>query len=350
MHSWAKEVNQMDSGLSEVDRESDRGQPPLDPAMRSAAGGVERGAGSGRCCAPPPANNMGVEFRIDWLTMTVEATGEQLAEVVEDCVGVEMVARGYGGNGYRECFVDHVTGAKVYCSPAHLADWQTRSTMMLPGKACEFLGVDGVRELLNRVETWFGRAVVNRVDLAFDQTEVDSAEVWDHLKSGGQVRTLAKRETFRRIEDMACKGTVYLGSRQSGRMLRVYDKETCCRFELECKKERAHAIVAHLMTLDTDEWAAAAWSHLLDYVDFGATWFAALKHRIGLTAQRAGLTLARRAQLSIERAEQYLMRQAAPLLAMFSEAKGDDSLQFLLSEGRRRYQKRHRVVLAACRV
>lgn len=347
MRTWTYKTVLDDRGPVQVEHGTHRGPGPEESGARSAAGGVERAPGHRARLAPPPDNNMGVEFAVDWLTVTVEATGEAVSEMVGRRLGVDMVWRGYGGNGYRECFMDPASGAKVYCAPAHSGDWETRSTLMLPGTACGWLGVDGIRELLGEIELWHDRAVVNRIDLAFDQTLFDSRTVWEHLKEGGKVRTLAKRDTFRRIEDMAGKGTVYLGSRQSGRMLRIYDKDECTRVEMECKQDRAHAIVAHLMEHDSNEWPALAWSHLLDYVDFSSSWWEVLKQTVGGAIRRAGLTLAVRAQESLARAERFLMLQASSWLSVFTEAKGTEGLDFLLSEGRRRYKQKHRAVLQA---
>lgn len=309
-------------------------------------GALDAGRVAGRG-ASPPVNNMGAEFAVHWLTLTVERPGEWSAELLERRLGVTMERLGYGGQGYRESWRDLVTGARVYGGPAMLRDWETRSTISLPGRACEWLGADGLRELLGEVELFADRVRCTRIDLAWDHACFRPAELWAYLQSGGKVRTDAKRSTFRHIEDIEGVGTVYLGSRQSQRMLRVYDRGEVCRVELECKSDRAHAVLSTMMEVDTAKWSDCAWSHLLDYVELPAVWWQALCQAVGSAIVRAGLTLGRRSELTLKRAENWLRLQAGPILAVYTAIRGRHALMRIAYDSRPRLGRRHRALLAA---
>jgi len=103
---------------------------------------------------------------------------------------------------------------------------------------------------------------VSRLDLAKDLVDVtiDYGAIWRDIQNKAYTGTA---RTFNRIEGATNGVTIYAGSRQSERFLRLYDKAAqtgntdrqWARLELECKGMTARAMAAFLSTEAT--WAGA---------------------------------------------------------------------------------------------
>jgi len=132
---------------------------------------------------------------------------------------------------------------------------------------------------------------ITRIDLACDFSGLDFKPL-DLYKSWQEKRMITHVQRVSKVESMAgdrrAGVTVYIGSRESPRLLRVYDKAAeqnqkgfWIRLEIEFKKplaERA-ARLCH-----TEDIAVAFWSEFDNLIpDSGVKWIEALKSREGLT-------------------------------------------------------------------
>ncbi len=313
----------------------------------AAERGTPRAGDRAAAGTPPPADNMGVEFRVDWLTLTIAAPVDWCVEQVQELLGVQGVFEeaGHGAQGYKRMMLGP-GGIVVLGDPVTVDDtWGTRATVRLPGRACAAFGVGGLRSLAQRVGE--RRHQVARLDLAFDHQLFSSATFFEAIRSG-EVRTLAKRETFRQLRDLNDQGTVYVGGRTSARMLRVYDKpelgEGVCRVELETKNDRAQAIWQDLLAHEDDQWANRGLAHLRDYVDVERAWW----HQLVATVERAGLVLAKRIDLGYRQAREWVLKQVAPMLAVIVAANSGDlgELESIVKAGMPRLKARHRALIA----
>jgi hypothetical protein len=103
------------------------------------------------------------------------------------------------------------------------------------------------RAVLRNALTLGGKC--RRIDIAFDIPDaVDFDELQDALKTG---RAHTRSRKYSRIESDS-GNTIYVGSRTSEQMLRIYDKQAesgldhaLTRFELECKGEMAEGIAKY---------------------------------------------------------------------------------------------------------
>jgi hypothetical protein len=195
-----------------------------------------------------PHDSMGVTPLVDWLTWTVPFSDEKLKGLpyheafTPDGELAAGVIKPYDNALRAGC-------ATVYWSSAH-PEWKL-CYVMTGSDLNHFRQIGGRQRALVREITRLG-GKITRLDMAFDMVGDDFAgDVMDLVLAFNQgwMKTGAKKMTH--ILEESAEGTrkgctVYIGSRQSNRMLRVYDKgaqlETefaYVRAELECKGDYA---------------------------------------------------------------------------------------------------------------
>jgi hypothetical protein len=116
---------------------------------------------------------------------------------------------------------------------------------------------------------------VSRLDLHLDDRDKTTtpAMVWQAI-DGNQMRTRARRELATSV--VKCDGvqTVYLGSRRSGNLLRVYngdnlhDAGTGTRWELETHGKRACAVAKACVSSEPAKFPEVVMGHIRGHVDF----------------------------------------------------------------------------------
>lgn len=184
----------------------------------------------------PPTCKTGVNRTmttlIDYLAVT---GGDSLRDFVLSLLGPGRASRTLFG--YDQAYTFDVAGVTLLESSR--ADMGIH--LRLSGEGCAAL-----REHLVTLLT-LGRA--SRLDLAVDGLPVSVPAVFD-LARAGLVRRLSS--SYRWIESNKGESphTLYLGSRSSDKMLRVYSKAGITRFEFECKGRLA-AGVQHMIIKGT---------------------------------------------------------------------------------------------------
>jgi hypothetical protein len=232
---------------------------------------------------------------------------------------------------------------------------------VLPGQACELLGV------VDLVAAAVGCELTpTRLDVAWDvpREVVTPAQVRDAFLVGDVVSRIHRAEVEGRPGEIAGWSehrngeghTVYLGSRSSGRMLRVYDRRGPTRVELEVKGDRAALLWGWLLEHAEADWSAAAMSHLRDFVDFRVQdsteqcrrtllpWWAG----IVAGADRKALPISRK-PVSLDGLGRWARHSLAAVLAVLEATEGPGYLVDLTLHGRSRWTRRHRGLLAAGR-
>ena len=106
----------------------------------------------------------------------------------------------------------------------------------------------------------------SRIDVAFDNAQFTPRECYEAWKQGN-VRTKAHEKSHKWYENSEGK-TFYVGSRQSGRLIRVYDRRGPTRLEIEFKKEWAAQICSNIAKSNNHQWARDCIGYLRDYIDF----------------------------------------------------------------------------------
>lgn len=289
----------------------------------------------------PPLTNRGVTVAwmgVHWFAGTVRgAAAQAVLNVVSEHLALPIAERPRGGYGYGSSA--GVGGASVYWS-----EGRPDVFVVLPGEVCEELGVPGVVALATELNL----EPSSRLDLAWDVggvTVSQTAAAWH----AGDVVTRAHRDSWK-LTQSAEGQTFYIGSRTSGRMVRVYDRRGPTRFEMEWKEERAVLLWRRLLATHEEGWSCTAMSELRAFLDFRdrssgvrpdfcplLDWWEALTDG----AARWCVSIPRRRK-DLEDKRQWLKTQVAPVLAMVADGVPDwtRELADLLDGGRDRYKRR----------
>jgi len=263
-------------------------------------------------------------MRIDWFAFTVfETSFEDLwGEFFEGPLGI-MVAQDFGGRGFEQLHFA-LEGAKIYSKP------MTKSktgldfySVELPGSACGCIVPTRFMEFMQSMRESEVQYSVTRLDLAFDDNKFSPIEFYDRVYAGEAV-TLAKRHTlllmkspFEEKEDgMEGTTTCYLGSRESSRMVRVYDMHGYTRVEFQMRSTRAHMVAEAILLFNPTDWEETGKAHLRQYVDF-PEWD--IWDEFCNEVSKADLLISSARVNSLGRMENYLEQQVSILLSVYSD-------------------------------
>lgn len=293
-----------------------------------------------------------MEFQIHWFAVTIWNSadyGLKLWEVwFEKSLG-EMQNQGYGGRLYKSIY-KALAEAKLYCSPK-LAGQEGGNSghfhLEFPGSACEALQPQLIQEFVNTLVR-YDRFQVTRLDLAWDGVPFSPAEL-DTADKNDLFRTYARRSTFR-LENSRHEprenGTVghsifRMGSRKSGRHLRVYDYHGPVRLELECRAKRADLIARDVLPNNPDEWSDKAIPHLRDFLDVDTDyWRDFVKQHA-----RANRTIIDARTNEVARITWWLFKQVSPSLSLLVDLYGEDIVWQMVYTGRAKRGKRFDAIL-----
>lgn len=295
----------------------------------------------------PPTTNRGVTVTwqaLHWFSGTCRGLlPDDVLAALADHLNSTPQRLEHGGYGYQASA--RVGGASVYWSVG-----REDVFVVLPGEVCEVLGVVGVVA----VATDLDLVPSSRLDLAWDLEGVAVAD-FQTAWHGGDVVTRAHRDSWQELRN-ADGNTFYMGSRASGRFVRVYDRRGPTRLEMEWKGERAVALWGRLLASQEQEWSQAALTELRAFVDFRERsdsvhprlrrllpWWALIVDGAG----RDALCIPRK-PASLESQREWLRQQVAPVLALVADSVPNwtEELAGLLRHGRPRYAaKREKVAL-----
>jgi len=265
-----------------------------------------------------------------------------------------LIPTDHGGRGYRQIDVA-MMAAKVYSNPITLDRTNAEHCHIeLPGQACEYLIPDNYRDFLNYLLDAGIRFSIKRVDLAFDNAPF-SPELFLEYLEGDTLVSLAKRETIHydgspyALRDDGKEGTftAYIGSNESQRMVRCYNKRGFTRLEFQMRDERAQAVFLSMVFHPFTEWFYIGMSHLRQYIDFRG-W--ALWAEFVSIADRASLLISSARRVSVSRIHSWLDRQVSVALSVYLDVHGSEvgwsQVIDLVERGRQRpSRKRYEAVL-----
>ncbi|MCW5887497.1 MAG: replication initiation factor domain-containing protein [Anaerolineales bacterium] len=243
-----------------------------------------------------------------------------------------------------------MAAAKLYADPVGEGAY---AHLEFPGSACDALPPKLIQEFIVTLNRW-EKFRVSRLDLAWDGVGFTPQHVVEAV-SEEKLRSLLKRKTlhvhdqpFEEREDgVMGTSSVRLGSNQSSRMLRVYDKRGPVRLEFQTRSERADLVARDVLARLPQAWAEAALAHLRDYVDFEdegrlLSWWEQFVSEIG----RAFKSISDARQLELSRMTAWVMNQVAPTLSVLADVIGEDIYTAITTQGRRKRGKRYEAVLA----
>ena len=292
-------------------------------------------------------------YGIHWLSFVVHDGRENALLLYDlffkDLFG-ELQDKEHGGRGFNEVW-SGLLEFRVYLTPSHGED--EYFYFEIPGQACEQIHWKILQGLDKVLRTNFpGRYRYSRLDFAFDDLPFTPQDIESAVK-GGRVRTSATRDTltisrrpFERQENgQVGTHTVNLGSRQSERMIRVYDRRGFTRLEMELKDKRADLVAKEILQAsDVGDWFGIGLAHLLDYVSFDSPWWKEFVSGTG----RAWATVTTPREITEEKMTRWINHQVAAALSVLHDIKPDGFLDDVIRMGRvkRKRDKRYALLLS----
>jgi len=288
-------------------------------------------------------------MRVHWFAVTVFVGFADFEggiwPLLGDFLG-DLVYTGHGARSYRQLYKG-LSGSKVYAFPSQMGrDGSDHVHLELPGDACDCLPPDKMITLFKLLDDYGLRYTVKRLDIAFDGLSFTPGDVYRAILDG-KLNSFANRKSIQFIEspyeekDDGTLGTstVYVGSGQSLRMLRVYDKRGFTRAELQFRDERAHIVAVDLFTGQYDDWDRKGKSHLRQYVEFTEfpEWEAFIDG-----VERYSIRIPSARVVSLEKLTAWMKNQVACAFYVLQELGGGAYALDLAQIGERKLKKKTR--------
>lgn len=309
----------------------------------------------------PPLSNTGVTVSrtdmeapplwagVHWFAGTVRAMkAEEVVAVVGEFLHAAPEPRKNGGYGYA-----HSAGilkASVYWSPG-----RGDVFVVLPGEACEQLALPGLVALATTLDM----VPTSRLDVAWDGCPFEPRTVSRAFEAGDVVTRIQRKPKEDERQDR-CRGveyrsnaegdTVYLGSRQSERYVRVYDRRGSTRLELELKAKRAIHLWKAICASAEENAGVLSLGVLRDFLDFKDQTTAEnprdrqmLPWWAEFTAGAAKLVcIIPRQPVTLQKIKTWIKKQVAGAFALAFDADvwGGGFVRDILATGRKMYSKR----------
>jgi hypothetical protein len=305
---------------------------------------------------------MGITFRVHWLSATAWGDKYQGLNMWRDrfekYLG-PMIRIGHGGRGFKSVhkallearlYSDPITQLKIGDNPFFSFDF--------PGSACDAIPDTVIQEFVVLLDEDY-RANFTRLDLAWDGVEfspeqvkqaVDMEQIRSYLRRASLKYTISPYEL--REDGQVGTSSLRLGSGQSDRMLRVYDKHGPVRIELQTRKERADLIARDVLKKSPSEWLVTALGHLRDYVDFAEqenqkllTWWASFVNE----TKRTEKTTSDARTLELGRLLGWMTDQGSGVLSVIADVLGEQTIEALIKHGRQKRGGKYNALLLAAR-
>jgi DNA relaxase NicK len=257
-----------------------------------------------------------IDFRTFWDEIFKEKFGE-------------LVDLEHGGIGFTEMY-SAMGLVTVYAKPKN----GNYFSVEIKGQGCECLTPDDFKSIYH---LYLGgvKIKITRIDFAIDNVPFTPKEFYEVLINK-EFKSPSSRKSIRIIDspyekkengEVGCQ-TVYLGSRESGRMIRVYNKHGFNRIEYEIKEEWAQAYGMSLLSKKYQEWMEYAISCIRQFFDAKTSWW---KEFVDDIKQNAIKIYSARVK-SINKTYEWLKNQVSPaLFALFTVDGIDDAIKEILS-------------------
>jgi DNA relaxase NicK len=308
----------------------------------------------------------GFSLTVDWFRFTLPVAS---AQQVMDQLGGDFIKASSGFLGYSVAYLQTAdTGGMIRIGTGKKANPREVHVDCSGGIVSRW-----AFEKLQSVSRWVvsQRGTFGRIDNALDDRKgVVSVEQVEQAVQAGQAVKRSKK--WRKIVEgdddrgLTTGHTLYLGSRQSNTLIRIYDKALeqrskgvelstpWVRWEVELKEERAHACGLALATMGETFYRQFVVGVLRSAVDFRDTnreaepkerWAAAVLpwwQELTEGFAKARL-LVQQTRKKLEDVKQWAARSLAPMLAVLEAAPGAgrEWLELVIASGKHRWKGRH---------
>jgi DNA relaxase NicK len=297
-------------------------------------------------------------MRIHWFAFTFFGDRKEFDAVYKEFLANifgDYVEKDHGGRGYHSICTANC-GVRVYFDPVSIGPKGNHCHVELPGEACDCIVPDTFREIMTYFvygrmqngQPQLDKFAIKRLDIAFDH-EFFSPEQWFQAISGVDVVTLAKRDQIRveqspfapRDDGQIGTMTVYLGSNESGRMLRVYNRRGPTRVELQMRDDRANWVAIDILLQHPSKWHEVGLAHLVQYVTFRENQVPAWWLDFIGSAQSADIKISSSRVVSINKLDNWIKRQVAVALSVLDDVEGEEYLPELIKSAKERDRSRY---------
>lgn len=304
-------------------------------------------------------------IKIDWLRFQFESSSSQQIHTLQSMIQLPFEKKGQQMADVRDTnllalnkiwheiyeFQNSLIG--VYYAPSSGTNVFHRYFVDLNGSTLDSMEIETIRTLLIYAE-FQNNFIANRIDIALDfplQSTRLSMRYWESFVKDG---LLIGYRTVRRIMTRGGNRegtTVYLGSRESERSVRIYDKNIngvdFDRLEVELKRSRALWVMQQIANSPPDDLPS-----LLNGVVCGQINFVRWRSDIDFFKiyKYGPISVpAPQLHLDIERSIAFIRRHSATY-AMLNEFMGskkyDQFMQSVLETGKLKIKPRHRNIIA----
>jgi DNA relaxase NicK len=274
---------------------------------------------------------MDLTAKIDWLAFTVfDQENNYLAfwkEYLAQRLG-ELQPKEHGGRGYQKMYVG-LAGAKVYTQPSSVGLKGMHFHVELPGEAVSCLLPSDLQAIY---QTGVGGKKIGdlkirytRIDLAIDHGDFTPFDIWNELLEG-RVVTYASRKSVKQDyspfnpKDNGELGTctVYIGSENSERRIRFYDRRGYTRVELQLRQDWADAIAQVILKAKYQDWLGLMLGFIDTYINFPTDWWSEfVKQR-----EIVDIIVKSARTVSLEKLTKWMTLQVAPGLFAYQKVLG----------------------------
>ena len=294
------------------------------------------------------------EFRVDYFSFTVfmgnQGEYENFDQFIRMWLGQfgNIDWKGYGHRGFQR-WGTMLAGVNVYRSPVNEHKHGEYFHIEIKGEACALLSSTWFAELWHYWQDFEKPFKVTRLDLAFDYAPFEPIQVWEALEAD-LVNTPASRSSFQLImqphgvKDDGSKGTstVYIGSANSDRRLRAYDKRGFTRVELQLRKKWAMVSFAHLMKDGGYNEPQRAMELIRQYADMDTEWWIEFVANV----EKAQVSAYTARKVTVDKMREWVENQAAPTIVFLMQYRGGaDTIHAIMEAGKGRLSNQHKAML-----
>jgi hypothetical protein len=272
-------------------------------------------------------------MRIHWFSFTVHAPVDYAYKLWKkyffDSLG-ELVKTERRGRGFEHIDVA-LMECKLYHSPMKSKEKETKLTeyfhIELTGEGCDCLVPTIFQDLFLELKHSDYKYLVTRLDIAWDDLPFTPSEFCQAVLNGYAV-TCAKRESLSIVQspyelrDNGVLGTstCYLGSKDSARFIRVYDRRGGTRLEFVMKDERATVVCDDIFQHHYQDWDFVSRENLVQYINFTvdfSVWYDFVNF-----AQSADIIISSARRVSLAKMESWFDRQVSVALSVYFDVWG----------------------------
>lgn len=287
---------------------------------------------------------MEVLFRVHWLSTTIWGAkdyGLKMWELwFEEYLG-PLREVGHGGKGFKSLY-KALLESKLYVDPIGEPE-EPYFSLEFPGSACDAIPDKVIQEFVIVLHRW-ENAKITRLDLAWDGANFTPADVKQAVELQ-QIRSYFRRDKMLysvspyelREDGQIGTSSIRLGSGQSTRLLRVYDKHGPVRIELQTRAKRADLVGKAVLVQLPQLWLDNALTHLRDYIDFVHQdkllpwWEMFIRNQ-----DRAMKTVSDARTIELNRMLAWVDKQVSPTLSVLADVVGEESIDAFVIAGRRK--------------